>query len=456
MARLFGTDGVRGIANTELSPELAFKLGYYGARVLAGGLDHRPQFVVGMDTRLSGTLLCQALCSGICSAGADVYVAGVIPTPGIAYLTQDLSFDAGVVISASHNPFEFNGIKFFNSDGFKLSDEMEDAIEDFVVGRIPDDSPRVTGEAVGTVHTYPQGVEHYLTHLRYAMGLDLTGMRIALDCANGAASDLAPRLFRQLGADLYVIGQTPDGKNINENCGSTCLEPLAELVLREQCDLGLALDGDADRLLAIDHQGQVVNGDCLLAILAEYLRTRSQLKENTLVVTVMSNLGLMLHAREAGIHLEHTKVGDRYVLEAMRQGGYSLGGEQSGHMILLDYSTTGDGILSALALLKALRRSGKSLAEASQMVKILPQVLLRAEVPNTHKVAVMESSELKQAIEAVEVRLGETGRVLVRASGTEPVIRVMLEGSDTESIQAMAEELIQVVNSIRDEYLQQC
>lgn len=441
MARLFGTDGVRGIANTELTPELAFQLGYYGARVLAEGLQQKPRVIVGMDTRLSGALLEQALCAGLCSAGADAYCCGVIPTPGIAYLTADRGFDAGVVISASHNPYEFNGIKFFNSKGFKLSDAIEDEIEAYVKGTRPDTQPRPVGEDLGSVHSYPQGAEHYMTHLRYAMGLDLSGMKIALDCANGAAYDIAPKLFRQLGAELVVIGQTPDGLNINRDCGSTQLEALQALVKAEHCQIGLAFDGDADRLLAVDEDGQVVNGDILLAILARYFRSKKLLKQDALVVTVMSNLGLFVHAKEAGLKLVTTKVGDRYVLESMKEHGYNLGGEQSGHMILLDYSTTGDGILSALALLKALRKSGESLKQAGSLVTIYPQVLLQAYVENEFKAHVMEDDALLDAIREAEEQMGSRGRVLVRPSGTEPVIRVMLEGENDAEINELASRI---------------
>lgn len=445
MTRLFGTDGVRGVANTELTPELAFALGYYGARVLAHGLDHQPRFVVGMDTRRSGPLMEHALCAGICAAGADAYLCGVIPTPGIAFLTADRHFDAGVMISASHNPYPFNGIKFFNSEGYKLPDAVEDEIEDYIQGRREDKEARPEGAAVGTVHSYPQGPEHYFQHLRYAMGLDLSGHKIAMDCAHGAAYDLGPRLFRQLGADLVVIGDTPDGLNINEGVGSTHLEALIDLVRREGCELGIAYDGDADRMLAVDAQGRVADGDVIMAILARYLRSKQQLKEDCLVVTVMSNLGLFLHAKETGLKLVTTKVGDRYVLEEMRKSGYTLGGEQSGHVILSDYATTGDGILSSLALLKSLRKAGESLEEASQLMKVLPQVLLPAHVPNPHKNQLMEAEAVQEHIREVSEKLGERGRVLVRPSGTEPMIRVMLEGEDLEEIRSLAEALVETI-----------
>lgn len=451
MGRLFGTDGVRGVANTELSPELAFQLGYYGAQVLAGHVEHRPRVLIGMDTRLSGPMLSQALCAGLCSAGADAYVCGVIPTPGIAFLTRDLQFDAGVVLSASHNPFEFNGIKFFNSSGFKLSD----AIEDEIAARIAahsDQVQKVSGAEVGTVHAYPQGQMHYLNHLRYAMGLDLSGQTIALDCAHGAAFDIAPKLFRQLGADVRVIGNTPDGQNINADCGSTHLEALQSFVLQEECALGLAFDGDADRLLAVDEKGRIVDGDQILAILAQYLRSKQKLSNDTVVATVMSNLGLKRYAEQENLRLEQTRVGDRYVLEAMQAGGHVLGGEQSGHVILLEYSTTGDGILSALALLKALRKSGQTLAAARDQIEIFPQILLPAHISNALKERVLEAQAVQAAIAEVEGKLGDTGRVLVRASGTEPMIRVMLEGRNEEEIRNLAEYLVSVVLKVAEQF----
>lgn len=489
MARLFGTDGVRGIANTELTPELAFYLGYCGALVLAhrhlkhtesgrrdegvGSADLapsepiRPKVVVGMDTRLSGPILSQALCAGLCAAGADAYACGVIPTPGIAFLTRDLDFDAGVVISASHNPYEFNGIKFFNRKGYKLSDAQEDEIETLMraLGVLPGQTEadqqqarqnlpetllhqalnRPTGSGLGRISVYQQGVEHYLHHLRYAMGLDLTGLKIALDCANGAAFDLAPRLFRQLGADLVIRGQTPDGININQDCGSTHLQGLSELVVAHQCDIGLAFDGDADRLLAVDETGQPADGDVILAILAQYLKNKGRLAKNRFVVTVMSNFGLTRFAEDNGFEWVTTQVGDRYVLEALLEQGLNLGGEQSGHLILTDYSTTGDGLLSALALLKALRRSHQSLKQARQMITLYPQVLLPARVKNEHKGRILNHPTLQAEQARIEAALKGRGRVLVRASGTEPLIRVMLEGEDLTWIQTAAQSLVTCV-----------
>lgn len=448
MGRLFGTDGVRGVANVELTPELAFKLGYYGAKVLAKNSDHQPKFVVGMDTRKSGSMLEHALCAGICSAGADVYCCGVIPTPGIAFLTSEMDFDAGVMISASHNPFEFNGIKFFNHKGYKLPDEIEDEIERHIRESSPASEERPAYEKLGEVHVFSQAGEHYLNHLRYALGLDLSGMKLAVDCANGATFELAPKLFRRLGAEVVVIGNTPDGLNINQDCGSTHLQALQELVVRKKCDLGIAFDGDADRMLAIDENGKILDGDVIMAILARYLRAKGKLAKDTLVVTVMSNLGLTIHAKETGLQLATTKVGDRYVLEEMRKNGYSLGGEQSGHFILLDYSTTGDGMLSALALLKALRRSGQKLSEAGTLMTVYPQVLLKTKVPNPVKSTLMEHPELQAEITRVEEGLQGEGRVLVRASGTEPVIRVMLEGKSVPAIQELAEKIVAKIDEL--------
>lgn len=454
MSRLFGTDGVRGVANQDLSPELAFQLGYAGAKVLAKQLVHKPRFVLGRDTRLSGSLMEQALCAGLCAAGADAYLAGIVPTPAIAYLTKEKGFDAGVMISASHNPFEFNGIKFFNSDGFKLSDALEDEIEAFLLaqadcpkGQLVADQ-RVQGADIGQLFHYPQGADHYLAHLRYAMGLDLTGFSLAMDCANGAAYELAPRLFRQLGAELHVMGNTPNGININDNCGSTHLKALQELVCEKGLSLGLAFDGDADRLLAVDAKGQVVSGDGLLAILSQYLRAKGKLRADSFVCTVMSNLGLQKFAKDQGFGLRQTKVGDRYVLEEMRAKELTLGGEQSGHLILLDYGTTGDGILSALALLKALHHSGQTLEEAAKALTIYPQVLKGVRVENNQKATVLASDDLQKQMNEIERALGDRGRLLVRASGTEPLIRVMLEGEHLEEIEQYAQQLVQTIEGL--------
>ncbi|MDD4096235.1 MAG: phosphoglucosamine mutase [Oscillospiraceae bacterium] len=445
MARLFGTDGVRGIANRELTPDLAYRLGYAGAKVLAVNTDKKPTILIGMDTRISCPMLEAALAAGICSAGADVLLCGVLPTPGIAYLASKYKYDAGVMISASHNSFEYNGIKFFSGNGFKLSDEIEDEIERTVNEYDIYSQSRPVGEEVGTAVKRPESGHQYIEHLKRRMSVDLTGMRIAIDCANGAASEIAPSLFEDLGATVIAIGNQPNGLNINKNCGSTHLEVLSQLVVTEKCDIGLAFDGDADRFLAIDGSGNLVDGDAIMSIIAMDMKENGELKYDTIVVTVMSNLGLDIMANENGIVLEKTKVGDRYVLEKMLEKGYNIGGEQSGHVILLDHATTGDGILTALALLKALYRRGQSLVEASEIIRILPQVLLSAKVKNEDKAKVMEFDLLKSTIEKYESQLNGKGRILVRASGTEPIIRVMIEGENEEEISLMARDLVAII-----------
>lgn len=363
MGRLFGTDGVRGVANTELTVELAYQLGRYGAIVLAGETSHKPKIVVGCDTRISCPMLECALVSGICSAGADALVCGVIPTPGIAKLVKKYDCDAGVVISASHNSFEFNGIKFFSSEGFKLPDRIEDEIEKLITdpSSVCDRFP--SGADVGHRLDCRTASEDYEEELRKAFPIDLTGMKIALDCANGATSFIAPGLFAGLGAEVYATAVSPDGLNINNNCGSTHPGNLSRSVVENGCDIGIAFDGDGDRMLAVDEDGVVVDGDVIMAIIADHMKRNGELKKNTLVVTVMSNLGLDIFASENDISLAKTKVGDRYVLEEMAANGYSIGGEQSGHIILLDNATTGDGMLSALKLLQVLKDSSKPIKD---------------------------------------------------------------------------------------------
>ncbi len=443
MGRLFGTDGVRGVANRELTPELAFALGRAGAMVLAGEVHHRPRFLIGTDTRISCGMLEAALAAGICAAGADAVLCGVIPTPGVAYLTHAHGYDAGVVISASHNSFEFNGIKFFSGDGYKLPDRVEDEIDAAIVRG--DEWERPQGAGVGRIRRDTDVVADYVAHLEQAMGSDLGGLTVALDCANGAASEIAPPLFRALGARVVAIGDQPDGVNINDQCGSTHLARLAETVREHACALGIAFDGDADRMLAVDETGEPVDGDIIMAILADDLRARGRLPADTLVVTVMSNMGLDLAARERGIRLQKTQVGDRYVLEAMRAGGFALGGEQSGHIILHEHATTGDGILSALCLLRTLRRRQQTLGSARQIMTVLPQVLKSARVDNSEKAAVMSNPEILDLCARMEADLQHRGRILVRASGTEPIIRVMLEGEDLEQIDRMADQIVAAI-----------
>lgn len=446
MGRLFGTDGVRGVANKELTPDLAFRLGWAGAQVLAGECTHKPVIIVGSDTRISCAMLESALVAGICSAGADVFICGVIPTPGIAYLVRKYKCDAGVMISASHNSFEFNGIKFFSSQGYKLPDDVEDKIE-ALVKSYDENAERPIGDQLGHRIEKKNASRDYSEHLKRRMGVDLSGMKIGLDCANGACAHIAPGLFSDLGADVVSLGIEPDGVNINDQCGSTHLERLRQLVRRESCDIGIAFDGDADRMLAVDENGYVIDGDVIMAIVALDMKRQKQLKDDTLVVTVMSNLGLDIMAEEKGIKLVKTKVGDRYVLEEMLKEGYAIGGEQSGHVILLDHSTTGDGMLSALRLLRALVNNSERLIEAKTIMTVLPQVLKSARVPNERKTAAMEDADIKAACDKIQKQLGNKGRILVRASGTEPIIRVMLEGQDIDEITKMTEQVTELIVS---------
>ncbi len=446
MGRLFGTDGVRGVANKELTPDLAFKLGWAGAQVLAGECTHKPVIIVGSDTRISCAMLESALVAGICSAGADVFICGVIPTPGIAYLVRKYKCDAGVMISASHNSFEFNGIKFFSSQGYKLPDDVEDKIE-ALVKSYDENAERPVGDQLGHRIEKKNASRDYSEHLKRRMSVDLSGMKIGLDCANGACAHIAPGLFSDLGADVVAIGTEPDGVNINDQCGSTHLERLRQLVRRESCDIGIAFDGDADRMLAVDENGYVIDGDVIMAIVALDMKRQKQLKDDTLVVTVMSNLGLDIMAEEKGLKLVKTKVGDRYVLEEMLKEGYTIGGEQSGHIILLDHSTTGDGMLSALRLLRALVNNSERLNEAKNVMTVLPQVLKSARVPNERKTAAMEDADIKAACDKIQSQLGNKGRILVRASGTEPIIRVMLEGQDIDEITKMTDQVTELIVS---------
>jgi phosphoglucosamine mutase len=447
MARLFGTDGVRGIANKELTPELAFRLGWAGALILAGEGSHKPLILVGSDTRISCGMLESALVAGICSAGADALVGGVIPTPGVAYLSRKYKCDAGVVISASHNSYEFNGIKFFSGNGYKLPDEAEDRIEALIRDYESCTGDRPQGAALGRRIEKKNASHDYAEHIKRRMAVDLSGLKIGLDCANGASAHIAPGLFGDLGADVIAIGVEPDGTNINENCGSTHLERLRQLVRRESCDIGIAFDGDADRMLAVDEHGVAADGDAIMALIALDMKEQGQLHDNTLVVTVMSNLGLDLMAADHGISLIKTRVGDRYVLEEMLRHGYNLGGEQSGHIILLDHTTTGDGLISALRLLRALANRGQRLSEARRVITVLPQVLKSAKVANEVKTRALNDNDVHGAVQRLEGQLAGRGRVLVRASGTEPIIRVMIEGENIDEITRMSEQLVELIVS---------
>ncbi len=434
MARLFGTDGVRGLANADLSPELALSLAVAAAHTLPDQEDRvqPPLVVVGRDPRASGEMLEAAVVAGLASAGANVVRVGVLPTPGVAFLTAEVRADFGVMISASHNPMPDNGIKFFAAGGHKLTDEQEDAIE----AALGATWTRPTGAQVGRVHDLLDGAEHYTSHLVEATGQPLAGIKVVLDCAHGAASDVAPEAFREAGAEVIAINAEPDGLNINDECGATHLAPLKAAVVEHGAHLGIAVDGDADRCLAVDASGAEVDGDQIMAILALAMRDAGALAENTLVATVMSNLGLRIAMREAGITLVETKVGDRYVLEELRAGGFSLGGEQSGHVVFTEHATTGDGVLTGLRLLARVAETGKTLAELAAVVQRLPQVLINVRVADK---GVARAPEILAAVAAAEAQLAGTGRVLLRPSGTEPLVRVMVEASTEDVAQKIAE-----------------
>lgn len=446
MARMFGTDGVRGVANTELTPELAMALGKAGAYVL-GREYEKPLILIGRDTRISGCMLEDALCAGILSMGGNVIKVGVIPTPGIAFLVRKLNAAAGVVISASHNPFEYNGIKFFSGDGYKLDDAIEDEIEKYVKEGVPAEANRSGADLGRIIEPEESPVALYKEFVKSTFDGDLKGIKLVLDCANGASFVAAENVFTELGAEVKVIADKPDGININDNCGSTHPEALGEAVLRENADMGLAFDGDADRLIAVDETGKAVDGDRVISVCARLMKDEGRLANDSVTVTVMSNLGFHKRAEELGIKVEVTAVGDRYVLENMKKTGCRIGGEQSGHMIFLDYSTTGDGMIAALQLLKAYKRYGKKLSELAEEMKVYPQVLINAHVKNENKHTYMENAEVKAAIEEVEKKMAGEGRVLIRPSGTEPLVRVMLEGSDTEKIRPLAQDLADLIES---------
>ena len=446
MGRLFGTDGVRGVANSELTPELAFNLGKAGAAVLSQG-NKRPVIVIGKDTRLSGDMLENALAAGILAVGGNVIKVGVIPTPAVAYLTRYYRADAGIVISASHNPFEYNGIKFFNGQGYKLDDSIEEKIEDIIMRGI-DANAHVTGDQIGRcLEAEESAIELYCNSLLETIDISLEGMKIVLDCANGAAFEIAPKVYRKLGADVTVIGDEPNGININDDIGSTHPEKLQREVISCQADLGLAYDGDADRLIVVDEKGNVIDGDRTICICAKMLKDTGELGVNKVTTTVMSNLGFHKYVKEViGADIEVTGVGDRYVLESMLKTGSVIGGEQSGHIIFKNYTTTGDGTLSSLQFVKALVASGKKASELSEEIELFPQVLVNARVHNDNKKIFMNDEEVKQKIADVEAKIGEDGRVLIRPSGTEPLVRVMIEGKDTEVINELAEDLAALIS----------
>lgn len=443
MSRIFGTDGVRGIANSELTVQLAYSLGRAGAHVLTEGA-HRPKILVGMDTRVSGDMLEAALVAGILSVGAEAVCLGVVPTPAVAYLTRKYGADAGVVISASHNPVEYNGIKFFNKDGFKLSDELEDRIQELIENGFKG-VPVPTGAMVGKKQIVDNATDEYVAFAKSTIDGDLSGLKIAIDCANGAAYKTSEIALKELGAEVFVIHNNPDGVNINKNCGSTHPEDLMKFVVENNCDLGLAFDGDADRCLAVDEKGTLINGDFMMCISAKHLKEIGKLNKDTVVVTVMSNLGLDIALKEENIKTVKTKVGDRYVLEEMQKGSYSIGGEQSGHVIFLDFNTTGDGLVSGLQLAAVVKKSGKTLSELAAMMTELPQVLVNAKVPNDKKDIHIKDAEIAQEIKNMEDKLAGSGRVLIRPSGTEPLVRVMLEGKVQSELDEMATALAKMI-----------
>jgi len=447
MGKLFGTDGVRGVANREkeLTPELAFQLGRAGAYVLTKNCKGVPRVLVGKDSRRSGDMLEAALVAGLCSIGVYVFQAGVIPTPAVAYLVRHYKLDAGVMISASHNPMQDNGIKFFNNEGFKLQDSLEDEIESLITDTFgKDDLPRPESEGVGVINTCPFALDDYASYLvSTALGIRLDGIKVALDCANGATSEVAPLVLAKLGAEVFTLSNKPNGSNINAGCGSTHMEDLQEYVRTIGADIGLAFDGDGDRMLATDENGNLIDGDVILAICSQHMKEQGKLNE--LVATVMSNQGLGKFCNQENIIFHRTAVGDRYVLEKMIEDNLPLGGEQSGHLIFREYSTTGDGVLSGIRLLivKALKKV--KMSELTGIMEIFPQVLINAKVPNERKKEMFTNETIQKVQKDIEEKLADDGRILVRPSGTEPIVRVMIEGKDFEQIELWAKELVEVV-----------
>ena len=447
MTRLFGTDGVRGLANKKLTPILALRLGQAAAEVLTSdreSYERRPLAIIGRDPRVSGEMLDAAIASGLASRGVDVVRVGVLPTPAIAFLTDDFGADLGVMISASHNPMPDNGIKFFSAGGKKLPDEVEDRIQ-AAMDNLTEDGPTAT--KIGRIISEaPDGRERYLKHLAEVVTTDLSGIKVVVDTANGAASKVAPQAYEAAGAEVIAIHNKPNAFNINEDCGSTHIEKTQEAVVEHGADLGLAHDGDADRCLAVDAEGNVVDGDQIMAILAVGMKEDNDLRFNTLVATVMSNLGLKLAMQEQGIEVKETAVGDRYVLEELNRGDYSLGGEQSGHVVLPDDCTTGDGTLTGLSIMARMAKSGKSIKELASVMTVLPQVLIN--VPVSDKAVILKAPEVKEAIAAAESELGNTGRVLLRPSGTEELFRVMVEAAEEEQARKVAGKLAAVVAAV--------
>lgn len=449
MRKYFGTDGIRRIANTELSPELVYRVAKAGAYVLSKHSDHTPTILIGRDTRISGTLIESAMVAGFLSYGANVKILGVLPTPGVAYLTKKLKADASVVISASHNTYEFNGVKYFSNKGMKIPDELEEEIEEVMdSGKLNDFS--AANEKIGVSEIRTDLLDEYVYFFRKNFEedfekLDMSDFVVAIDTANGATSVVAEKVFSALGIKHYILNNTPNGTNINDNCGSTHLDVLKKYVVENKCNLGIAYDGDGDRCLAVDEKGNEIDGDILLAIISNYMKEKGKLNKDTLVATVMSNLGLKKYAQANEINFEETKVGDRYVLEKMLEKGYNLGGEQSGHIIMLDYNPTGDGILTSLMLTKIILEKNVSASKMCDIIKIYPQVLVNAKVSSEKKNDYKNDSEIKAEIDKLEKEFSGNGRVLIRPSGTEPLVRVMIEGTDKQYIETKAKELAQLI-----------
>jgi phosphoglucosamine mutase len=441
---MFGTDGVRGVANEELTPLLAMQLGQAGAYVLSRENNHKPTIMVGCDTRLSGDMLANALMAGACSVGANVVYLGILPTPAVAYLTNKYKVDAGVVISASHNPMEFNGIKFFDGSGYKLPDALEDEIEALIKSNMAGISMPI-GTGIGKIKYRTDAREEYINHDIKCVDVDLSGIKMVVDCAEGASSYTAVEAMQQLGATVIPIHNNPDGTNINAGCGSTHMDELRARVMAEKADIGVAFDGDADRFLAVDEKGNKIDGDQIMAIVGKHMKEKGQLKKNTIVATIMSNLGFFKMGEREHIRIDQTRVGDRYVLEHMKEIGANLGGEQSGHVIFLDENTTGDGLLTALHLLQVMVETKKPLSELSQVMTVMPQALENATVPNHKKEAYLDYPEIRDAIDQLEKEFAGNGRVLIRPSGTEPLVRVMIEGSDLEKITKEAKNLAALI-----------
>ncbi len=449
MRKYFGTDGIRRIANTELSPELVYRVAKAGAYVLSKHTDKAPTILIGRDTRLSGTLIESAMVAGFLSYGANVKLLGVIPTPAVAYLTKKLKADAGVVISASHNTFEFNGIKYFSNKGMKIPDELEEEIEEVMDSGKLDELSAVK-DKIGVSEIRTDLIDEYAYFFRKNFEDNIeqynnSNFKVAIDTANGATYQIADKVFSLLGINHIILNNKPDGININQKCGSTHLEMLKEYVINNKMDLGIAFDGDGDRCLAVDEKGEEIDGDKLLAIIADYLKSKNKLEKDTIVATVMSNLGLNKFAENNNYKLLQTKVGDRYVLEEMLKDGYNLGGEQSGHVILLDYNPTGDGILTSIMLIQAILESKKTASQLSSIVQKYPQVLVNAKVASDKKYEYEKNQEIKEAIEKLEKEFSGNGRVLIRPSGTEPLVRVMIEGKDEKIIEEKAKNIAKLI-----------